>query len=303
MLGVPGCGKTFIIEERAEEDGATIDPADCLVLVFARRSRAVVVDRMEKRCLVNEVSTIHSHRLRHLKLKFVNYEDLLRIRVPGEKQYLRIYLDEIQDISKAQWEIAKSLLLPQGIMFGIGDPYQSVFAWVGAYKHVFEDFEKTYKTKCIELLVNRRSGRKIVEAAEKIYPRGMTAFRDFDGSVTFGMPEDMSDLLILARTNSIIKGVSWVLKRRGIEHHLSLKGDKDESDYVEQGISVLRTCTRSKGEERRRVLVIDWQSDDSNGDRRLFYTAITRARDELYIAETGLRPSIFLRSILDGRGL
>ncbi|BBJ29062.1 ATP-dependent helicase [Athalassotoga saccharophila] len=114
-----------------------------------------------------------------------------------------LIVDEFQDIDKAQFNLIR-LIGKNASVFVVGDPRQSIYKWRGADEEFFNSFEKYFKhTKSLEINGNRRSGSKIVEAAnafadsfEGINFPNMEAVKDETGDVkilSFDMEEDEAE--------------------------------------------------------------------------------------------------------------
>lgn len=87
------------------------------------------------------------------------------------KKYDYVFIDEVQDLNKAQQEIIKKILKPNGRFIGVGDPFQSIYGFAGAD---FESFNrmKNLVPNVVELplAVCYRCAKNIVEKAKTIIP-------------------------------------------------------------------------------------------------------------------------------------
>lgn len=78
-----------------------------------------------------------------------------------------LIVDEYQDINRAQERLIK-LLGRKGSIFVVGDPRQTIYQFRGSDAGCFEEFAKAYENvETIPITENRRSGKKIVELANK----------------------------------------------------------------------------------------------------------------------------------------
>lgn len=104
----------------------------------------------------------------------VDYDDLLLMLLEKMEvsqlntEFEHILIDEFQDTSPLQYEILK--LLNSKNYFAIGDPNQSIYAFRGSSKNIFEDFAHDFpKHEIFVLDQNYRSTREIVEAFGSLF--------------------------------------------------------------------------------------------------------------------------------------
>lgn len=97
------------------------------------------------------------------------YEAVLNLRSNPEKlaHVRHLVVDEYQDINKAQAELIR-LIGRNGSIFVVGDPRQSIYQWRGSDERFFDEFSNMFSgTSEVAIRENRRSGRKIVQNANK----------------------------------------------------------------------------------------------------------------------------------------
>ncbi len=222
-------------------------------------------------------------------------------------RYRWILIDEFQDIDDLQYEIVRLIAPPDTHpnITVVGDDDQSIYAFRGANPRIMMNFENDYQgTEKVVLDVNYRSGREIVSAASKLIAhnnnrirktivsaRGNVSdvkilefedtrseyeylVRDIEQSVRSGSREN--DIAVLHRNNMQPWQLTCLLKERKLEN-----------------VHVM-TFHKSKGLEFSEVWIIDAcegvtpdrkavTAEDIEEERRLFYVAMTRARDRLRI--------------------
>ena len=124
---------------------------------------------------------------------------------------------------------------------------------------------------------------------------------------------DPSDIFVLARTNRQLSELSDVFRKRGIRHILKTEDEKDVD--VKDGHVVLATIHSIKGLEAEEVYVIGctkrnfpcvasehpvmeivkmYDYDKNEEERRLFYVAISRAKNRLYMTYSGKNHTRFI---------
>jgi superfamily I DNA/RNA helicase len=158
-------------------------------------------------------------------------------------------------------------------------------------------------------------------------------FANEDGERDFILREiedgdvELGDIFILARTNKILLEISRVMKVRGISHRMqedtSTGGGRRKAEGGSNGV-ILATVHAIKGLEAKKVFVVG--ANDSNfpckatdhpaiemvkaddydreeEERRLFYVAVSRAKEELIITHTK-KPTYYItkemRKMVDG---
>jgi superfamily I DNA/RNA helicase len=130
--------------------------------------------------------------------------------------------------------------------------------------------------------------------------------------VTSGL--EPKEIFVLARTNRQLMELSQVLKIRGINHVVKTEEIINFTETPEGAIT-LATIHAIKGLEAKRVFVIGAndqnfpckatdhpaiemiKKEDYNREeeeRRLFYVALSRAKESLYITYTGKKPTYFI---------
>ena len=128
---------------------------------------------------------------------------------------------------------------------------------------------------------------------------------------------EKQEIFVLSRTNSKLTEISKLMKQKNIPH--ILKTDDFSNNYVNAKIGevTLATINSIKGLEANTVFVIGCNEvnfpckasdhpviemikidnyDKEEEERRLFYVAISRAKDQLYLTYTGKKPTYFINS-------
>ena len=136
-----------------------------------------------------------------------------------------------------------------------------------------------------------------------------------DGSISLG------DIFVLARTNRMLMELSRVMKERGIVHFVredDSNGRKSEvGGRKSEGGVTLATVHAIKGLEAKKVFVVGANEqnfpcktsdhpavemvknddyDREEEERRLFYVAVSRAKEELVVSYSGKRGSYYISS-------
>lgn len=89
------------------------------------------------------------------------------------KKFSHIFIDEFQDTTPLQFELARLLLSKDGVICAIGDPFQSIYSFRGADSTIFELFRSiSSNTKLITLTENYRNCSEVLTCARSLFPNG-----------------------------------------------------------------------------------------------------------------------------------
>ena len=105
----------------------------------------------------------------------VDFTDMLYLpvqMVAADKfpRYDVVMVDEVQDLNKLQKKLIDRIRKPNGRFVAVGDKNQAIYAFIGANREVFEQFEKAPRTQVLPLSVSYRCAKKVVSAANEIFP-------------------------------------------------------------------------------------------------------------------------------------
>jgi len=253
------------------------------------------------------------------------------IRQNFQKKYKYVLVDEFQDVNKLQVEFINQLLLPESRLFCVGDDWQSIYGFRGSEVDYIINFDRYFDdAKIIKLRLNYRSTENIVCASNEVIRHNkykvdkeiraskkskskihVYAANNVDDGVRFFVEEvkrllsegySHEDILVLYRRSKMFKPYYRQIKN----NRLGIKG---------------KTIHASKGLEARAVFIIGltegrggfpdiWLDDRIfqvvrkakhdlllEEERRLFYVALTRAKDELYLITEKGNESSFLGEI------
>ena len=259
---------------------------------------------------------------------FSNYED---IATRFKMQYQYILVDEFQDVNNLQVELLKHLLTDHNQLFCVGDDWQSIYGFRGSNVDYIVEFEKYFpNSKVVKLNQNYRSTQNIVGASNEVISHNkFKVEKDIHSTkvseqkivIYSGNDEDDNIQYCLDKVNELVED------GYGNEDILFLyRRSKMYSPYFfrfkEENLKVLnKTIHASKGLEAKAVFILGlkegyggfpdiWLEDrifqiikTANHDllleeeRRLFYVAITRAKDKLFLITDKGNESSFLKEI------
>jgi len=259
---------------------------------------------------------------------FQNHED---IATKYKSKYEYILVDEFQDVNNLQVELIKLLLTDKTQLFCVGDDWQSIYGFRGSNVSYIVEFENHFKNaRTIKLNLNYRSTQNIVGASNEVIKNNkFKVDKDVQASkisehkivVYSGNSEEENIQFCLDKVRELLNdGMSndeiLFLYRRSKMYSPYFNRFKNEGIMV-QG----KTIHASKGLEAKVVFIIGltegsggfpdiWLEDrifqvikKANHDllmeeeRRLFYVAITRAKDKLFLITEKGNESSFLKEI------
>lgn len=259
---------------------------------------------------------------------FKNHEDIVN---KYRNKYEYVLVDEFQDVNNLQVELIRLLLTDKTQLFCVGDDWQSIYGFRGSNVSYIVEFEKHFAdAKTIKLNLNYRSTQNIVGASNEVIKNNkFKVEKDVQASkksehkivVYSGNSEEQNIQFCVDKVKELLEdGISnddiLFLYRR------SKMFSKYFFKFKNEGIRVQgKTIHASKGLEAKVVFIIGltegsggfpdiWLEDrifqvikKANHDllmeeeRRLFYVAITRAKDKLFLITEKGNESSFLKEI------
>ncbi len=267
--------------------------------------------------------------LRSISL-FRNYPDITN-RYKAKYQY--ILVDEFQDVNNLQVELIKLLLTDKTQLFCVGDDWQSIYGFRGSNVNYIINFEQHFiHSTIIKLNLNYRSTHNIVEASNEVIKHNKLMVK----KDIFASKKSEHKIVVYAG-NSLDDNINYCmnkvkeLKKEGIKrddimflYRRSKMASKYQAYFKKERIKVnFKTIHSAKGLESKVVFILGltegyggfpdiWLEDrifqmikTANHDllleeeRTLFYVAITRAKDELFLISEMGNESSFLNEIPD----
>lgn len=259
---------------------------------------------------------------------FQNYEDIAN---KYKSKYQYILVDEFQDVNNLQVELIKLLLTDQTQLFCVGDDWQSIYGFRGSNVSYIVDFENHFpNAKVIKLNLNYRSTQNIVGASNEVIKHNK-----FKVEKEIHSSKKSEHKIVVYSGNSEEENIQFCfdkvreLQEDGLTNEDILflyRRSKMYSPYFfrfkNDNIKVqAKTIHAAKGLEAKVVFILGltegnggfpdiWLEDrifqvikKANHDllleeeRRLFYVAITRAKDKLFLITEKGNESSFLKEI------
>jgi superfamily I DNA/RNA helicase len=288
-----------------------------------------IVKRYKEYCINKSYLDFNDMISRTISL-FKNHQDILE---KFRSKYRYILVDEFQDVNNLQVELIKMLLTDDTQLFCVGDDWQSIYGFRGSNVSYIIEFEKHFaNSSIIKLDLNYRSTENIVEASNEVIKRNkFKVEKEIHASkksehkiVVYAGNEDEENLDFCTQRVRELLGEGLTpddilfLYRRSNMYKPYYFRFKNENIKVQA-----KTIHAAKGLEAKVVFIIGltegyggfpdiWLEDrifqvikKANHDqlleeeRRLFYVAITRAKDKLFLITEKGNESGFLKEIPD----
>lgn len=142
--------------------------------------------------------------------EIIDYNDMIWLnlvyRIPC-KQYDYVFIDELQDLSRSQVELALSACKKTGRIIALGDNFQAIFGWAGVDINSVFNIRDRLKAKVLPLPISYRCPKKVVKLAQQYVPDIEAAPTAKDGNI-FHIKEDKlmnyvkAGDCVLSRTNA-----------------------------------------------------------------------------------------------------
>ena len=181
-----------------------------------------------------------------------------------QKRFEYLLIDEYQDINPMQYKVVRLLTDWHKNIFTVGDDDQSIYGFRGSDPGIMLEFKNSFDgldPKMINLNINYRCGREILENALKVIDKNTVRFRkdlkanggngqgkvvarryesrkkQYEAIAAFlnKHKENLSDIAILSRTNSESLNIAQVLKKYGIPSNLE---DDSDSFLLDKGVGI-----------------------------------------------------------------
>ncbi|HRG60107.1 MAG TPA: ATP-dependent helicase [Bacteroidia bacterium] len=246
-------------------------------------------------------------------------------------QYKYILVDEFQDVNNLQVDLLSLLITPSTQLFCVGDDWQSIYGFRGSNVSYIVNFESHFpNAKVIKLNLNYRSSQNIVGASNEVIKHNKFKV---DKDVIASKKSEHKIVVFAGNTeeenlNFCYNKVQELLQDglNGEDILFLYRRSKMYSPYFfkfqKEGLRVqAKTIHAAKGLEAKVVFILGltegnggfpdiWLEDrifqiikKANHDllleeeRRLFYVAITRAKEKLFLITEKGNESSFLREI------
>lgn len=255
-----------------------------------------------------------------------------KIRERYQQKFKYILVDEFQDVNTVQVELLKQLIHDENQLFCVGDDWQSIYGFRGSNVEYIVNFKEYFSNPTlIKLHVNYRSNTTIVDASNEIIKHNKYKI---DKEIQSFQEHGKKIYLYSARKEehdgvaTVLKNCKNLLKNGYRSEDILVLTRTRKSDAFKEYYEKLRkkriritTIHQAKGLEAKVVFIIglvdgfygfpNLRDDDRifqlikkndfelnmEEERRLFYVALTRAKEELFLISEIGRESDFITEI------
>lgn len=259
-----------------------------------------------------------------LKNNALDFDDLIikaTLILKEKTKYKYIIIDEFQDTSLIRFNLIKKIMdLNDAHLFCVGDDYQSIYHFSGCDINLFLNFtEIVPNSKILKLKYTYRNSQELIDISTKFVMKNKKQIK--------------KELKSYKHINKPIKIIYYINPRKAFSKlykEIKLKNNNllvlgrnnfDIKKFSKEIIPEYMTIHSSKGLEADNVILINL-TDNLYGlpcklenaklleelhpsdksylyaeERRLFYVALTRTKNKVYILVPFVKKSIFIKEI------
>ena len=267
-----------------------------------RAKRQVVTGVFDPTTLDDSVAKAFAIKYEKLKTEAnaVDFEDMIihaanlletcpDLRQTYQDKYPYLLVDEFQDISPADFRLIS--LLSENL-FAVGDDDQAIYSFRGGDSEIMQAFTDRKNVKKYEITRNYRSTSTIVEHARALIERNEPRIRK-----NLRAYNPMQQRIKIVETTPETVETTLLRKLESPKEIAILARTNDETERIQEMLTnhpvspEVTTIHKAKGREWEKVILIHntlahrFPRRDSilTEERRVFYVAMTRAKEELVV--------------------
>jgi len=232
--------------------------------------------------------------------------------------YKYIIIDEFQDISVARYKLIKEIMDRSNAKFvAVGDDWQSIYGFTGCSVDILINFNKYFRNSNILYLENtyRNSSELIYVASKFILKNNFQIKKELFSSkhiikpikIVYSSDNDIlvkileyinkEDVMILGRNNYDIKDYT-INNCRYLTVHKSKGLEADEVILINLENKLDGFPNKKKDNRFNKKLLENKEKYNYAEERRLFYVALTRTRNSVYLVLRKDNKSIFVKELI-----
>lgn len=263
----------------------------------------------------------------------IDFNDMLLlatnfVKVNSIKKYKYIIVDEYQDTSFIRYLFLKEIIKNTGAKITcVGDDYQSIYRFSGCDLNMFLDFKKYFgRFKLLKIANTYRNSQELINVAGRfIMKNKRQLYKKLKSSKHLNKPikivykkklNELLDMitgkydsvLILGRNNFDIKKYSNIFTSNNIVYKNkkirfltvhSSKGLEDECVVlINLTDDILGFPNKIKDSKILSYVSLKADKYPYEEERRLFYVALTRTKNEVYLLVDKKNESIFVKELI-----
>lgn len=271
--------------------------------------------------IILEIYHIYNQELKASNL--YDFNDMIKIATNNinnniiKTNYKYIIIDEFQDTSLNRFKLIDAIMKQNNAkIFVVGDDYQSIYRFSGCNLDIFLNFNKLVSNlNIINLDYNYRNPKEIIDVANSFIMKNKNQIK--------------KETICLKNINKPIKICFYKNKRTAIEKilkyidtkYLILGRNNTDKDLFNVQDKPFLTIHKSKGLEEDNIILINLTNNNNSlpskiknhkiinkliktdyypyeEERRLFYVALTRTRNNIYLLVPKSNYSIFIKELM-----
>lgn len=271
--------------------------------------------------IILEIYHIYNQELKASNL--YDFNDMIKIATNNinnniiKTNYKYIIIDEFQDTSLNRFKLIDAIMKQNNAkIFVVGDDYQSIYRFSGCNLDIFLNFNKLVNNlNIINLDYNYRNPKEIIDVANSFIMKNKNQIK--------------KETICLKNINKPIKICFYKNKRTVIEKilkyidtkYLILGRNNTDKDLFNVQDKPFLTIHKSKGLEEDNIILINLTNNNNSlpskiknhkiinkliktdyypyeEERRLFYVALTRTRNNIYLLVPKSNYSIFIKELM-----
>lgn len=251
--------------------------------------------------------------------------------------YKYVIIDEFQDTSLTRYNLIKEILNKTKANFlAVGDDYQSIYRFTGCDLYLFINFTKFFKeSKIYKIQTTYRNSQELINiAGDFIKKNKLQINKNLRSNKRINKP-----VKIVYYTNQkkeFLKLLDYLYKQNKKQIMILIRNNNDINKILTKEFEIIDnkikyrnmnitflTVHKSKGLEEETVIIINLEDNEWGfpnkikdekilkhilpkkerckyaEERRLFYVALTRTKNEVYLLVNKNNPSIFIKEIVN----
>ena len=271
--------------------------------------------------IILEIYHIYNQEIESSNL--YDFNDMIKIATNNinnniiKTNYKYIIIDEFQDTSLNRFKLIDAIMKQNNAkIFVVGDDYQSIYRFSGCNLDIFLNFNKLVSNlNIINLDYNYRNPKEIIDVANSFIMKNKNQIK--------------KETICLKNINKPIKICFYKNKRTVIEKilkyidtkYLILGRNNTDKDLFNVQDKPFLTIHKSKGLEEDNIILINLTNNNNSlpskiknhkiinkliktdyypyeEERRLFYVALTRTRNNIYLLVPKSNYSIFIKELM-----
>ena len=271
--------------------------------------------------IILEIYHIYNQEIESSNL--YDFNDMIKIATNNinnniiKTNYKYIIIDEFQDTSLNRFKLIDAIMKQNNAkIFVVGDDYQSIYRFSGCNLDIFLNFNKLVSNlNIINLDYNYRNPKEIIDIANSFIMKNKNQIK--------------KETICLKNINKPIKICFYKNKRTAIEKilkyidtkYLILGRNNTDKDLFNVQDKPFLTIHKSKGLEEDNIILINLTNNNNSlpskiknhkiinkliktdyypyeEERRLFYVALTRTRNNIYLLVPKSNYSIFIKELM-----